>query len=436
MIDKSVKEILEVLKDEPIAVAVSGGSDSMALLYFILDYGFSNVSVINFEHGIRGENSVRDSKFVKDYCTKRGVAVKVVSLNTIQEAKQNKTTIEETARKLRYDYFEKVLSAGIVKYVFLAHHKKDQAETVLMRILRGTGIDGLEGMKVLSNGYVRPFLHVDKEEIMGYVAKHNIPYVTDETNDDENYSRNFIRSSVLPLIKTKYPKVEDSLCRLADIASGVNACLDARINVSKISDSEVKVAFNKDKEIFSRSVKEAFRLLGIEKDVEYRHYEMIYLLQTLDTGASVDTPYFTNAVKDYDGIVICKKRDNEEYCEPFELEINLAKTYDKATFTPYKDKIKRGEGLYFDYDKLPCGCVIRRRKEGDYIEKFGGGTKSFGDYLTDKKVPKRYRDSLLVVAKDSEIFIAVGVDISNKVKVVDESLNIYKVTTEKEDERI
>lgn len=436
MIDKSVKEMLEVLKDEPIAVAVSGGSDSMALLYFILDYGFSNVSVINFEHGIRGENSVRDSRFVKDYCTKRGVRVDIISLNTIQEAKRNKTTIEETARKLRYDYFEKVLEEGIVKYIFLAHHKMDQAETVLMRILRGTGIDGLEGMKVISNGYVRPFLHVDKEDIMGYVAKHNIPFVTDETNEDENYSRNFIRSSVLPLIKTKYPKAEDSLCRLADIAGGVNAYLNLQINVNKLNDNEVKVAFNTNKEIFSRSIKEAFRLLGIEKDVEYRHYEMIYLLQSLDTGASVDTPYFTNAVKDYDGIVICKKRDEEKYSEPFNLEVNRAKTYDKVTFTPYKDKIEYGKGLYFDYDKLPSGCVIRHRKEGDYIEKFGGGTKSFGDYLTDKKVPKRYRDSLLVVAKDNEVFIAVGVDVSNKVKVVDESLNIYKVTTEKEDERI
>lgn len=435
MIDKSVKEILEVLKNEPIAVAVSGGSDSMALLYFILDYGFSNVRVINFEHGIRGENSIRDSEFVKDYCLKRGVEVKVIPLSTLYEAEKTKSTVEETARRLRYEHFEKLLNGGEVKKIFLAHHKQDQAETVLMRILRGTGISGLEGMKVETNGYVRPFLNVDKKDIMEYVAKNNIPYVTDETNFDEGYARNFIRNSVLPLVKTKYPKVEDSLCRLSEIALGVNEHLSGLAKAELLNNNEVKVPLSKDREEFFRSVKKAFNMLGIDKDVEHRHYEIIYALQNLENGASVDTPYFTQAVKDYDGIVLLRKTENEKYCLPFKLEVNKAKTYDKVTFTP-QSEVKLGSGLYFDYDKLPEGSVIRTRQNGDYIEKFGGGTKSLGDYLTDKKVPKRYRDKLLVVAKGSEVFVVCGVDISNKVKVVDESLNIYKVTTEKEDERI
>lgn len=431
MIEKIDSKLIELLKNEAIAISCSGGSDSMALLHFAQN-NFNNISVINFEHGIRGDSSISDSEFVREYCKKNNIKCEVVKLDTLLVAKQLGLTVEESARKLRYDYYKSQIEQNKVKYILLAHHKLDQVETVLMRIFRGTGIDGLEGIKVVNNGIVRPLLNVSKEEILEYIKANNITYVEDETNSDTLYTRNFIRHKVLPLIKEKYPKVEDSICRLATISQDINAYFDSNISVTKLSENTVQIPIDLScLELFRRNVKRAYEQLGINQDIEFRHYELIADLVNKPTATTLDMPFNTVAVKEYNSIIIAKKQEEKNICILLEQVLNSELLQDKVRFSKVNGKFDVKDGLYFDMDKMPKDAVIRYRKQGDTFTKFGGGTKSLGDFLTDKKVPVRLRDKLLVVASKSDVLLVAGVAISDKIKVNDNSQNIYKITTEK-----
>ncbi len=433
MIDAKInKKLIDSIKDEPVAVACSGGSDSMALLHYVSTH-FSNFLVINFEHGIRGESSVRDSEFVKNYCINHKIKFNSIRLNTLEIALNEGLTVEEAARKLRYECFNKMLNEGSVKYVLLAHHKQDQVETILMRIFRGTGIDGLVGIREQNEGIIRPFINLDKLDIMEYIKQNNIPYVEDETNSDTRYTRNFIRHSLLPLIKERYPKVEDSIARLSDIADGIDSYFDSLVIVEKLDDKSVSVPIDLPcKEVFRKSIKKAYVMLGITQDIEYRHYVLMDNLATLENGKSLKMPYNTTAFKEYNRIVIVKDTNLEDSNISFKLPFNQFILNDKVSFVKVEGEFDVKSGLYFDYDKLPEGAIIRHRMEGDYFTKFGGGTKNLGDYLTDKKVPVRLRDDILVVAKDSEVYLIVGLAISDKLKINDKSQNIYKMNTEKD----
>lgn len=423
--------LIEMLRTKRIAVAVSGGSDSMALLHFVIENKFTDFFVVNFEHGIRGESSIKDSDFVLNYCKDRNIQCRVVPLNTLDEVARLGLTVEETARKLRYEYFDTLLKDD-VDYVLLAHHKQDQVETILMRIFRGTGIDGLEGIKQINNGIVRPFLYTDKSDIMAYIKENNIPYVEDETNQQNVYTRNFIRNELLPKIKEKYPKAEDSIVRLADIARGVNEYLDKQISVEIYDENTVAISADiVDKELLVRAVKKAYLTLGITKDIETRHYELILKLQGLNNGVYLDMPYKTRAYKEYDKIVIEKIADNQNINILLELPLKCDILHDKVRIVRVDGNVDVKNGLYFDGDKIPKGAVLRYRKPEDYFTKFGGGTKSLGDYFTDKKIPIRLRDKIVVCAHESEVLFIVGVAISDKVKIDNKSKNIYEITTEK-----
>ena len=173
-----------------IGVALSGGRDSVALAYALKKADVSLIAV-NVEHGIRGESSVNDSKFVEEFCKKYDIPLLSFSVDVPSFCKQNGYTTEQGARILRYDIFDKVLSDGKCDFIALAHHADDQVETVFMRIIRGTGVRGLCGMSAVSGKYIRPLLDCTREDINDFIAKNELPYVDDETNFDTDYTRNF-----------------------------------------------------------------------------------------------------------------------------------------------------------------------------------------------------------------------------------------------------
>ena len=196
-----------------VGVALSGGRDSVALCHALKEAG-ENIVALNVEHGIRGENSLKDSAFVKEFCKERGIKLYSFSVDAPKFASENGYTIEQAARVLRYQVFERAMADGFCDVVALAHHKGDQAETILMRILRGTGTKGLVGMREVNGRYVRPLLSYSREDIDEYIAKNNLPFVEDETNADTSYSRNFLREE-LRRLKERYPDLENSFARLS-----------------------------------------------------------------------------------------------------------------------------------------------------------------------------------------------------------------------------
>ena len=300
-----------------------------------------------------------------------------------------------------------------------------------MRIIRGTGIKGLLGMQKETRGYVRPLLDVSKEEILDFQKKYDVPYVVDETNFENDKTRNLIRNEIMPLLN-RAGDATGSLNRLSRIAADTEeflSTLDLPLEISKDS-----VGINvKNPPVFllKRAMRNAFSALNVEKDVEEKHVIIILDLLQKENGASVDMPYGVVVTKEYDKIVFSKSKQKQAFITPFATGkvafLNKTVIIDKTAKS--KDGVKT---LTFDLSKIPAGAVIRTREDGDVFTKFSGGTKKLGDYFTDKKIPKRERDEIPLVAIGKDVLIVVGTEISDKVKINENTKPeyIFEITSE------
>lgn len=408
----------------PIALALSGGRDSMCLAHLFLENGI-NFFAVNFEHGIRGENSKKDSQFVKEWCDENGVALLSYAFDTPAYAKENGLTIEQAGRELRYAHFQKLIDENKCSYVALAHHASDNAETVLMRIFRGTGVKGLAGMSAKNGRYVRPLIEWSREDIDEYVKENEVPFVDDETNADLKYSRNFIRDE-LKRIKEKYPTVEQSIARLSKNAKEEYDFVDGLCDfVPVLIDNEVKISVEElngmPVTIAKRAIMRACETLGVTQDVEEKHFGLIFALTDAENGKFIELTHDIKAHKDGDFIVFAKGEEKSV----IDVEIPFdGKSIQGIIKAEESDCYKNDGALYISKNKLPKTAVLRCVKDNDKIAKFGGGTKNLGDFLTDKKIPLRKRKSLVVCAADKqgtarehEILFVLGVEISSTLKV-------------------
>ncbi len=194
-----------------------------------------SICAVNVEHGIRGDESLRDSEFVKRLCQNWDIPLYSYSVDAIGFAKSNGYTLEQAGRILRYQIFDSLIEDGKCDLIALAHHLDDQVETVLMRILRGTGIRGLIGMKKANGSYIRPLLDYDRESIDAYVKDNGLEYVEDATNEDTAYTRNYLRKEIAQL-KLRYPNLAQAVQRLS--ASAAEADEYIQCNLPKIEVKE------------------------------------------------------------------------------------------------------------------------------------------------------------------------------------------------------
>lgn len=425
-------------KNQTVAVAVSGGSDSMALLHYMQSnavlYGI-NIVALNVEHGIRGEASVKDSEFVRKYCKRNGIVLIEYKVDSLLHAQNNKLSVEQSARELRYGCFFDAINSGKCDKVATAHHLRDNAESVLLNIFRGTGIKGLKGINAkYSDKIVRPLLTVDKVDIEKYIINNKIPFVTDETNLSDDYTRNYIRLNVMPKIKEIFPEVEKSISRLSSIACIEDEFMDqtARSYLS-ISNGVAQILIPPHRAIFNRVVIIALKELGLEKDWQKVHVDSIYSLCNLENGSEIVLPKRFTAIKEYDKIIITEKKQTSCCSIPFSVgEIDFDGNKLSAQFVQAPIDLK--DGLFLDVDKIPQTAVVRYKEDGDVFTKFGGGTKKLNDYFTDVKIPLRLRASTPVIATGNVVLAVFGVAISEKVKVDNSTKKIIKITKEERDE--
>ena len=421
-----------IKKGETIAVALSGGADSMALLHILKEnsckYQF-NVIAINIEHGIRGEESKSDSAFVKEFCLKNEVPLLFYEIDTPKKAKEDKLSIEQAGRILRYNCFYDAINSGKCDKVATAHHLSDNAESILFNVLRGTGIAGLKGIfENYSDKIIRPLINVSKSEILDYIKANHIPYRTDSTNLDDNYTRNYIRLNVLPEIKKIFPEVENSLSRLSTLATIDDDYLQQEaFSKIKSQDDAILIDIDLHPALLSRCVIIALKKLGVQKDWEKTHIDSVIALKNSVNGASVDMPQSIRAIREYDHIVLFKNKQKETDCLPFGLgKLNLANINITIELVTEQPDIKNG--FYADLDKIPKTAQIRTCLPKDMFTKFGGGTKKLCDYFTDKKVPKRIRQDIPLLVDGSNVLAIFGMAISENIKIENNTKKIIKLT--------
>src|SRR5699024_10566610 len=199
-----------VQKGNKTLLAVSGGADSMLLCELFYQSGLAfGIAHCNFQ--LREKNADEDADFVKQYAREKEVPFHLIRFNTEEEAKNRKLSIEETARTLRYTWFEKIRKEHGYHFIATAHHKNDNAETLLLNLFRGTGIHGLHGILPKREKIIRPLLFLSKTEILNYFKTNNLSFKEDKTNKQSDYTRNFIRNKVIPLTESRFPHLIENL---------------------------------------------------------------------------------------------------------------------------------------------------------------------------------------------------------------------------------
>ena len=245
--ESKVRAILAEAKAERLLTGISGGADSMALLRAVIASGF-RVTAVHCNFHLRGSESERDEAFVRDSCARLGVHLDVVSFDVEAHRRLTKQSVEEACRELRYAEFRRLMRETGADRIAVAHNSDDQAETVLLNLMRGAGVAGMRGMLADTGEIVRPLLDVSRRQILDYLDKIGQDYVTDSTNLSSDYRRNFLRNEVIPLIETRWPQAKSSICRTAAIMASEEKVLhdaerlicgdnDTRLPYSRLSDS-------------------------------------------------------------------------------------------------------------------------------------------------------------------------------------------------------
>lgn len=420
---------LSYLKNKRVALALSGGRDSMALAYVFMDAGV-DFFCVHFEHGIRGETSRRDCRFVEDWCERNEKNLDIVYLDCPKYAEENGLTLEQGARELRYEYLDDLLKKGKCDYVALAHHASDQTETVFMRILRGTGISGLKGMSVINGGYVRPLLGVTRAQIDDYVRDRGIEHVEDETNADTSYTRNFLRAE-LSRLRERFPSLDETVARLVRNATETDEFLLSLLPEIEVVGGEVRLPIKEmnGDVLTKRRIKAICDTLGVRQDFEERHYPLVFDLAKAENGKMLCLPHGLTAHKDGEYVVFSIVKGDE----PFEIPFDGNSVDGIIKCERVDGYIPEDGALFIDLDAIPDGAVLRRIESGDRIRKFGGGTKTLGDFLTDKKYPLRKRKELVVCADGRDVLFVLGVEISKTVAVTETSKRVLKITPDKKE---
>ncbi len=431
---------LQAFSQKRICVAVSGGVDSVCLLHYLktreTECGY-RILAVHCEHGIRGEESLADMQFVKDVCEKWGVPLFVFSEDCPARAKREKESLETVARNFRYERFSALIAENKADFIATAHHKNDDAETVLFRLARGTSLSGVGGMYE-TNGYLlRPFLGWTRAEIEQYAAENALSYRVDRTNAETDATRNKLRIEVLPKLEEAVRGAGENLVRFAKLASEDDALLyEYAQPLVSCTEEGVCVDFCEKKPLFRRACLLALKALGLGKDYTAAHLESAYALQSSERGAKIDLPRGIIAQKTLEGIFFYKARPNaqEERGEekPFGMDGFDGGRYEvKVSLKPFLDSEAPWKILRLDEEKLPQGAVFRFRETGDEMERFGGGRKTLKKVFNEEKIPCSEREYLPLIAKDKEVYAVCGVEISEKIKITESTKKVLYIQLRK-----
>ncbi|MBA5851984.1 tRNA lysidine(34) synthetase TilS [Clostridium sp. cel8] len=441
---------------DKVIVAVSGGPDSLCLLHILYKLKERlNISlyVAHVNHCLRGNESDEDEKFVKEFCKKINVEFRSIKVDINKVASKYNLSCETAGRKIRYEFFEELKSQFGAQKIAIAHNANDQAETVLMRIMRGTGLDGLTGIKpVRDDIFVRPLINTTRNEIEKYCEENGLKPRIDKTNYETIYSRNKIRLELIPYMEKNFNKdVIRSLNRLAQTIRVDNdylnrICKEKFKKYCDITPEKViisKEAFLEDKSIISRILRLALeKILGNLHNLEKIHIMDIIQIQTHSTGKQIMLPNHVTVFNDYGNIVITRNnKTNVEHVNSYVLHEgynNIPEYHCKVKIKSYNCKqcIKSKDKFtqYFDMDKINGDIVLRTRCEGDRFVPLGmKGSKKLKDLFIDLKISKNERNNIPLICFGKNIAWVVGYRISDIFKVDKSTKNILAISFESEE---
>ena len=407
---------------KPVLVGVSGGADSIALLTVLVELGYSCiVGHCNFH--LRGEESMRDECFTETYARKLGLPFVKVDFNTRDYAAEHHLSGEMAARELRYAWFEEMRCVHDAQAIAVAHHRDDNVETVLMNLIRGSGIRGMSGIRPKNGFVVRPLLSVTRQEILQWLSERQLEYVTDSTNLSAAYTRNFIRLRVLPLLETINPSVRTAINRTAEHLAETESLFayvmaDARKRVFEAENRlsiKALMQYPSPKTVLFELLK-AFHFTPSSVDE-------IFLSLNKESGKL----FFSSShrlVKDRDCLLLSPLAaagekevyflTGEEGCWSGPIDLAFSRIVRTEELHIQKDK----DIAYFDLDKLKFPLGLRHWQQGDWFVPFGmQGRKKLSDYFSDKKFSRLEKEQVWLLCSGDEVIWIVGERSDNRFRV-------------------
>ena len=408
-----------------VVVGLSGGADSTALLKVLLALGYRCITVhCNFH--LRGAESDRDQKFVEELCQNLGVELIVCSYDTASYAKEKGISIEMAARELRYADFERIMNERGASAICIAHHRDDSVETVLLNLIRGTGLRGLTGIKPKNGNIIRPLLCISRQEIEEYLKEIDQPYITDSTNLETDYTRNKIRLELLPLMRSINPSADSSIegtaLHLQQAYTFYSQAIEqARTQVLTADDGNLTIDIAKLKVVPSAQAL-LFELLS---PLGFNDAQITDIAASLDSQPGTEFASATHRiVKDRDVFIVSpiemKTFSNIAFSAKDGVSVDLydGRTLSVSTASADTPISKDPAVATFDADLIDSPLLVREWKVGDWFIPFGmKGRKLVSDYLTDCKISAAERKKQIVVTHNNDIIWVVGLRSDNRYRI-------------------
>ena len=406
--------------------AVSGGADSMCLLVFlseILPERGIEFAAAHFNHKLRGDESDRDERFVRDFCQSKEIELAVGSADVALYAKENGMSVEEASRDARYEFLETTASELGAQRIATAHNSDDQLETILMNLARGSGTRGLAGIPPVRDRFIRPLLAVSREEILAFLASRGVSHVEDSTNKLDDATRNEVRHKVVPALKNIFPYISDNAFRASTLVRADAEYLD-RVAWEKLAEcprENGEIVLNAEElsavpaPVSSRLVMLAAKSLGA--GLSEAHVQSVLKLAGSDQpSASVSLPGGLLAYRNYSELRISSvapsvrtfpdtEPDPGRWTEIKELGLAFG-LFD----TPDEAKINGAFNIFLFKKEAVCGRIhVRPRKTGDSLKLSARGCrKTLKKLFIEKKIPLSERELVYVAADDSGVLCVEG----------------------------
>jgi tRNA(Ile)-lysidine synthase len=466
---KTVRKTIEASamldRGEHILVAVSGGPDSIALLqvlFRLTDEYRLRLTVAHLNHGIRGEEAKREQEFVSNLCAEMGITCicKTVEIRMLQVGSGK--SIEEIGREERYQFLHATAESCGARKIATGHHRDDQAETVLINLIRGSGTEGLRGITPVREGrIIRPLLHVSKGEILAFLNRERLAYVVDKSNLSPMFLRNRIRNELIPELATLYnPRIVEGLCHMAEIVRREDDYMENTVRqvlhqwgiVPGAAETLMPIApFQKLHEAMqARIIKYLLEAVAPSGNgIGYRHIEAVLAISrpSLHSHVSLDLPCLICV--DREGSVlrirrvfrrqIRRDRRNEitlssAYSYPVEvpgmvylkvISRNIRfEMIDKPDLQEMKDQPR---AAFMDYERISPPLILRNYRSGDRIDLLGmKGMKKVKSYFIDSKIPSTPRNNIPLLVDDRSVIWITGERISDRVKVTERTKKVLK----------
>jgi tRNA(Ile)-lysidine synthase len=423
---------------ERVLVAVSGGPDSVCLISVLhalsAELGLS-LHIAHLDHMFRGRDSADESLFVARLAEKLGTPVTIEQFDVPAFCRERGMSSQAGAREVRYGFFHRVAEMVGASRIATGHTAEDQAETFLMRLLRGAGVAGLSAIPPVRENIIRPLIEVTREDVLEYLQSRGIGYVSDLSNTKPVYTRNRIRMEVLPILKRFNPRIIETLTSTADLLrdedAAAQACLSA-IAAGVIIQGEDNVALNREgfdalpQAYKRRMIRKAVDLAGAGSGglSSVQVTDVIDFMAAAQTGRTMRMPYGLIIERDYEKFVIRLEAAAEGFNHALKISgVTLIPELGMEVETRVFDEIPAETSIknyrwqaLFDYDKIGPLLKMRNRQPGDWFcpVGMGGKSKKLQDYFVDEKISRRERDTVPIILSGNDILWVVGFRTDNR----------------------